>query len=299
MKKLVLILAVLVIAAPAMAVTLSLDNGGDADGWVSINYDKGAGVMPRAFALEVSVDVGNITAYADSVSDASIEPFNVYMGNIQIDGGVIVSRGSPVAPASAPDTPGQLGTSSIIIEMGSLYVPGTSDPCEPATSGTLIKLLCSDCDAVMTVTSNALRGNVVLEDTTVVTPGTSDDVCTTDCYTGPEAAQWELVGKPDGWCSSNIPRQCHCDTDNLSYGKNNYWCSSDDLGVLLAAWNKTFAQIDGLTYSGAPPYTNIPLINADFDHLPYGKNNYRVASPDLGILLGNWNLANLPLPNCP
>ena len=169
MKKLVLILAVLVIAAPAMAASLSIADLGS--GWVAINYNKDAGVMPRAFALNVSVTDGVIDGYVCSVTDGddSIEPFNVYMGNISIDNGNIVERGSPVAPATAPDAPKPLGDASgtLVLEMGSLYVPGTSDPCEPATSGTLIKLHCSVDEFTINVTSNALRGKVVLEDTTV------------------------------------------------------------------------------------------------------------------------------------
>ena len=39
-------------------------------------------------------------------------------------------------------------------------------------------------------------------------------------------------------------------------------------------------------------------ICADSDHLPYGKNNYRVAIPDLTILKANWNIPNGPDPNC-
>ncbi|HUW20535.1 MAG TPA: Calx-beta domain-containing protein [Sedimentisphaerales bacterium] len=37
---------------------------------------------------------------------------------------------------------------------------------------------------------------------------------------------------------------------------------------------------------------------ADFDHLPYGKNNYRVAIPDLTILKANWNITNGPAGTC-
>ena len=289
MKKLMLILAVLVIAAPAMAVTLSLDNGGNTDGWVSINYDKGAGVMPRAFALEVSVDLGTIDAYADSVSDAAVEPFNVYMGNISIDNGNIVDRGSPVAPATAPDTPGQLGTASIVIEMGSLYVPGTSDPCEPATSGTLIKLHCTDCDAVMTVTSNALRGKVVLEDTTVEDKGTSGDVCAPDCagVGAASQAEWDAVGNPQSWCA---PRQCHGDATGTEDGDPKlgyFWVQEGDLGILINGWKQDGTAIGD--YSPAADPTG--WIAADFTRTEDGDPKlgyFRVQEGDLGILINHW-----------
>ena len=288
MKKLVLILAVLAVAAPAMAVTLSLDNSAGG-GWVAINYDKGAGVMPRAFALEVSVDVGNITAYADSTTDSSIEPFNVYMGNIDIDNGVIIGRGSPVAPGSAPDAPNQLPDSSIIIEMGSLYVPGTSDPCEPATSGTLIKLLCDDCDAVMTVSSNALRGNVVLEDTTVETPGTSGDVCEPDCpgVGATSQSEWDAVGNPLSWCN---PRQCHGDANGSENGGTKlgyFWVQEADLGILVAGWKKDGTALGDYT----PAIDPTGWIAADFSRSENGGTKlgyFRVQEADMGILVQYW-----------
>jgi len=37
---------------------------------------------------------------------------------------------------------------------------------------------------------------------------------------------------------------------------------------------------------------------ADFDHLPYGKNLYRVSTPDLIIMKNNWGIANGPAGTC-
>jgi hypothetical protein len=110
-------------------------------------------------------------------------------------------------------------------------------------------------------------------------------------------AQWLDVGKPNCWCSLYAtparPRQCHGDADGISQGKHRYWVSTNDLDILIAAWNKPFADIEGRTLYGTD------LISADFDHLPQGKNEYRVSTNDLDILIANWQVANGPDPDCP
>ena len=112
-------------------------------------------------------------------------------------------------------------------------------------------------------------------------------------YTGPHPDEWESVGSPECWVASINPRQCKGDADGLSEGKQNYWVSTNDLDILIAAWNKSFAEIDGQTVGG------VPLICADSDHLPQGKQEYRVSTNDLDILIANWQIADGPAPDCP
>jgi hypothetical protein len=113
-----------------------------------------------------------------------------------------------------------------------------------------------------------------------------------DCITAdhPDYDEWVTVGEPVCWC---YHRQCHGDTDCKAQGKNKYWVSTDDLDILIAAWNKPLAEIDGQTVN------SVPLICADFDHLPQGKKKYRVSTNDLDILIANWNVADKPDPDCP
>jgi hypothetical protein len=108
-----------------------------------------------------------------------------------------------------------------------------------------------------------------------------------ECYTGSHYDQWFDVGSPACWCANVNPRQCHGDADGKSQGKNKYWVSTEDLDVLIAAWNKPFEQLVG------------NQICADFDHLPQGKSKYRVSTDDLDILVANWNKANAPAADCP
>jgi hypothetical protein len=143
---------------------------------------------------------------------------------------------------------------------------------------------------------------VVIEDPDLVVTVDYPAVCLDfdprlDCYTGPQASEWSDVGKPGCWCSSGHvdanPRQCHGDAARDAQGRYNYWTSTNDLAVLLAAWNLPYADIAGVEENG------IPLICADFDHLPQGRYDYRVSTNDLAILIANWNLNNLPDPTCP
>jgi hypothetical protein len=112
-------------------------------------------------------------------------------------------------------------------------------------------------------------------------------------YTGPQPDQWTAVGQPECWIASINPRQCRGDADGANQGANRFWVSNSDLDVLIAAWNKTYEQLQGQMVGG------IPLICADFDHLPQGPDQFRVSTNDLDILISNWQVANAPAPNCP
>ena len=159
MKKVALVLAVLLFAVPAWAgVTVSVSQVGDTNE-VEIKYavDQGDSNLPRAFALEITVDGTNtvISAPYDIHSD-----FYVYPGSIVISGGVVTNFGTPVATSDS---------NSMTIEMGSLYA--LNDPCvahkyPPPESGTLLKFTVESDDSTVEVCTagNAQRGNVVMED---------------------------------------------------------------------------------------------------------------------------------------
>jgi len=175
--------------------------------------------------------------------------------------------------------------------MGSLY-----DTMAPALEGRLCIITCSEACKV-TVTTNATRGNVVLEDAseaTVDLAGATDvQVGGTVSYTGPQPDEWQAVGNPDCWIASINARQCKGDADGTSQGLQKYWVSTNDLDVLIAAWNKSFAEIDGQSVG------DVPLICADFDHLSQGLQKYRVSTNDLDILIANWQAADGPAADCP
>ncbi|MCK4885842.1 MAG: hypothetical protein KAS96_00575 [Planctomycetes bacterium] len=153
MKKLVLVLAVLIVSLPAMAaVTITADCN---DGVYTVSYATD-GNLPRAFALDITVATGTIDAVGGLSAD-----YDIYPGSIVIIDGDVNDPGSAVCDDSYPDTLGGIGTAGITVEMGSLYADG--DPA-PAASGILFTFTTSEAETVATVTENGIRGGLVMED---------------------------------------------------------------------------------------------------------------------------------------
>jgi hypothetical protein len=296
-KTLVVLLAVMITAPAWAGVAITVTDLGD--GMVGIDYSGTE--LVRAFALDITVDAGTI----DAISGFSVGDDNNGYGifpasfsrNIVVDpvtGDVsdwAVEGYSPVADAGDPGALGGLGTEGITIEMGSLY-----DTKAPPLSGRLCVITTSE-PCKVTVTTNATRGNIVLEDASEavvdLAGATEIQIAGVGGYTGPQPEQWNAVGQPDCWLSSLNPRQCHGDADGTSQGKNKFWVSTIDLDVLIASWNKTFAELDGQMIGG------VPLICGDFDHVSQGKQGFRVSTNDLDILIANWQAAEAPAPDCP
>ena len=260
MKKIISILVVLVFASSAMAaVTLDVEAVDDCtDGWVKITYDSTGGPLPRAFSLKVEVDAGVI----EDVDTSGCEPFNIYMGTIEIVGDQIQWNDpgyTPVAPGDAPDDPCQLGTEKIVLEMGSLYdMSNPSDPNKPLASGDLIKIKVSDTTATMTVTSNALRGKVVLEDTSSEDSGVVVDlnaICNPtppcpidqsswnpgvpDLWMGPEDVAWliDIIDDyPGYYCdvqAQNPPCNPDLDLSSWNPGVPDLWLGPEDVAFII------------------------------------------------------------------
>ena len=170
MKKIVLMLAVLLLAVPAMAevfITVEYED----EGVIAIKYDarEEDPNLVRAFALDICLTGG---ATIDDISDFkvgesnSVDPgYGIFMGSIQIDEeGEVVSYGNPVAPDESPGSVGILGDPNITIELGSLYYDEANapDPC-----GLLCKITVSGtCD--LCITENETRGGIVMEDLSAV-----------------------------------------------------------------------------------------------------------------------------------
>jgi len=298
MKKTIVALSVVMLTAPAWAgVAITVTDLGD--GMAGIDYSGTE--LVRAFALDITVDAGTIDAISDFAVGDDNNGYGIFPAsfsrNIVVDpvtGDVsdwAVAGYTPVADSGDPGALGGIGTDGITIEMGSLY-----DTRAPALSGRLCVITCSE-PCKVTVTTNATRGNVVLEDASEavvdLAGATEIQIAGAGGYTGPQPEEWLAVGQPDCWLSSLNPRQCHGDADGTSQGKNKFWVSTNDLDVLIASWNKTFAELDGQMVGG------VPLICGDFDHTAQGKQEFRVSTNDLDILIANWQAADAPAPDCP
>jgi len=180
MKRILLIVAMLLMAAPVLAAVsiTATDEGG---GVVAVSYTADANV--RAFALDINV--GGVMTIDDicdfNVGDAN--GYGIFPGKfrdyiIPIDPCWFDPCYNPVASLSDPDANDTgLGGNYITVELGSLGAD-----LGLIRSGTLFRLKCNchgGANSTMTIRANATRGGVVLEDGSSVTPTLNG--CTVVC----------------------------------------------------------------------------------------------------------------------
>jgi len=159
MKKIILVMALLMLAGPALAaVTITADcNYGDADE-CAIRY-LATGNDVRAFALDITVSAGKIISVDDEDPNYYVNP-----GSVVIVGGNIT--GSLVCDAvEYAGTKAGLNTDAITTEQGSLYVGDANSPGGAGTgsSGILFSFKV-DTSCTVDVNVNPIRGGVVMED---------------------------------------------------------------------------------------------------------------------------------------
>jgi len=151
-----LALAVILITSPAKAaVYINCTDLGN--GVIELSYDfSEEQVRVRAFSLDISISNGIITSVGNPNPYYLIHP-----GLISInEWGEVEDWGIPVAPSSEPGALGGLGTSSMTIEMGSLYF---GEPNAPPPTGVLLTFTISAACNI-TIQENTARGGVVFED---------------------------------------------------------------------------------------------------------------------------------------
>jgi hypothetical protein len=209
MKRSMFIMMALLLATPAMgAVTITCTQESVAQGSAVVRIDYNVtGTKVRAFALDVSIDancavITNVTGYTGGTGDKyGIFPGTIDLSDLNNPPANIV-WGTPVAPSDDPGAEGTgIGTSRVILEMGSLYDPNLSGP---PNNGTLCKLNLgvagsAGAECHVSIAVETARGGVVLED------GTSVGITSAGCDVGIP---------PDCWFWSG---QCQGDTvgDNL------------------------------------------------------------------------------------
>lgn len=310
MRKMILALAVVLLAAPTWAgVTITLTDLGSNK--IAIGYDATTEAeLVRALALDVTATDGNIVDIDDYAVGDDNGGYGIFPGNFSLHITVNPTTGmvdswddpnyTPVAPADDPGALGGLNTNGITIEMGSLY-----DTMAPAKSGVLCTVTVSEGTTKLCVTGNAIRGNIVMESAAEVVPVEACIdlvVIPPDCFPNTDAARyadWVAYGKPDCWCNSAaiIGRpptqlgdyQCDGDADGKVEGTiTRYRVSLNDLNMIIADWKKKMGA------AGLNPC-------ADIDHKPEGAiTKYRVSLNDLNILIANWKKKDTALPgNCP
>lgn len=309
MKRLSVLLAVLVVAGPALAaVRIIVEPDGNT---AAIKYETD-GEKVRAFALDIAVDAGTIIGISDFIrgeSSAENPGYGIFPANfsryitVDADTGEVaawdIDDYTPVADPCDPGALGGLGTDGITIEMGALYYPpDDNSPNAPPDSGTLCRLTLST-EANVTVSLNEIRGGIVLTDpdvaATVDLVQASATIVSDDgellATSHPDYAEWVAVGRPACWA---YPRQCHGDADGLTEGDAStgiYHVGPQDLNVLVAAW-----QIKEPPHG--PGIASIENgICADFARDKEGNEAtgyYRVGMTDLNRLVANWLVKEPP-----
>jgi hypothetical protein len=299
MRKMILALAVVLLAAPAWA-TVTITVTPISTTKVAINYIvTPESQLVRAFALDVTVTEGTIVDINDYAVGDDNGGYGIFPGNFSLwitvlPNGTVNNwddpNYTPVAPSDDPGALGGIGTSGATLEMGSLY-----DTNEPAKSGMLCTVTVSVGTKTLCVNGNAIRGNIVMEDASeVLLPAPVCHTFITDCFpsTFTTYADWVTYAKPKCWCNTaNDPAatgnyQCDGDGDGATQGIAKYRVYTNDLNLLIPNWQKK------ITDPGINPC-------ADYDHKGQGIAKYRVYTNDLQKLIDNWQKKDTQLPgNC-
>jgi hypothetical protein len=187
MKKVFVVLAVLALVAPAFAaVTITCSAVGKE---VTVGFTNPTGKV-RAFGLEITVDHN---AVITDVNELDVG-YWVHPGSVYILGNVVQDEGSAVASGDK--------TSKLIVEMGSLYAANDPlHPTPPDQAQDLLKFKVSSNDCTVTVTENAIRGGLVMEDGS--TPGITGGTCVINLYPGTCWSDWQCLGQSKGDASCN------------------------------------------------------------------------------------------------
>lgn len=284
MRKVVLMLLVAILAAPAIAaVTITAVDEVPGTGVVSINYvctdadADGAKARLAGIALNITADNGctidGIVAgsFTEGESTEAAPGYGIFMGSIDIQpiDPCDLSQGYAINDAGTPEAdpcdPGTLtGPGEMTIELGALFDDST-DPCDPyknapLASGTLCKLQLSDptaagsCTVTIALEEDS-RGGAVMEDTN---PPSSVDVGT-------------------GFPVSFAALGCDCKGDADGNGKVQFV----DLGVIAGLINN---------YGTGARTKSVETDNPMYDDCGDADDNDKIQFVDLGKIAGWINL---------
>ncbi|MHC5120835.1 MAG: hypothetical protein ACYSO7_04890 [Planctomycetota bacterium] len=302
MKKILVTLLVLALCTPAMAATVTITDNANGTGTVTVTAAGAVNIVGLALDVDATAG-GNITAATSDTATFNIYPDAAYTQ--ELGAGYVYGTGTPIAAQAA--VAGEVAISnSFALSVGALNGDSTAGATGSASVSFTITV---DDNTTIEIKENAARGGIVLtdgsgEDITNGTAGVVSGTITvpTDCIAPAAAtyADWVSLGKPDCWC---YEKQCNGDVDGLSVGsklKGFAHVETNDLNVLLAAWNVKEP-------TKGPGILSIPNgVCADFDHVAVGsklKGFARVETNDLNLLLANWQIKEPTkgpgVPSCP
>jgi hypothetical protein len=188
MKKAILVVAVLMLAAPAWGVVMITCEAKGPEVTVSYDMNDVNGLI-RAVALDITVDnsavIKSVYGYHVGESNEVSTGYGIFPGSIDINAttGDVCDYGTPVRdPCEYPGiTLDGVNTPGVTVEMGSLYYPVTPEsPNAPGSSGVLLKFTV-DCDCNVSIAENAAGGGVVMEDGSSAATNLPDSPCAVVC----------------------------------------------------------------------------------------------------------------------
>jgi len=307
MKKLMLILAVAIVAAPAMA-AITFTAHDDGDGLLRIAYTSNASDEPRGVALEVDLDSDLVLDTTDPANDPPTVDgaYNCFIDSAwdmenTTPGSYDLGEGTPLANADAAGPATGTAEELFAISMGVLDTGG-NQAAGPSSTTNLITLLTSAPAGtyLVTITGDTTRGpdsgvvgSVIASNlsggesaTTIMTfVGEPTECVKSDApfynewlgsdYAGTPTAKW---ASPDCWC---YIWQCRGDTDGIT---GLYKVDTVDLATFVSAFSKGDLKLDQVK------------ICADLDHK---KGLYRVDTTDLGVFVSNFSKGALKVKDCP
>jgi hypothetical protein len=288
MRRFSLIVAMLLVAAPAMATVTITATQRTTVGYcdmVDITYSCSAAEEVRGIAIDAVASAGYTVQSISGYYTGEGPGYGIFPGNFRdvidaADPCWTDPNYTPVAPSGDPDAQAGLGTNAVTLEMGALYTTGNA----PASAGTLCSLQVRPdslpgTPGTLTLTVNSTRGGVVLADGSSVTPVlVPAALAFPDCYPcwlgyAVGYGNWKSVGSPPCWC--NYPYQCDGDSDNSTETIFKYRVYTGDLDAVSASWKARNTS------------TNLNAC-ADFDHGAETIFKYRVYTADLQYLIDNW-----------
>ena len=304
-EKIVMVLAVLLMAAPAMAVVnFTAEDVGGGSGQLKISYICDDGEEPRGIALKVTLSGGNgHISSASDVKSTAVE-YNTYIDWANSNPvSYAVGDGHPLADPTGAGVV-TFPATEFSICMGVLDETGYQLP-GPGTCTNLITIqLHGDSLANVSVTVDADYsrapdggggGGAVGSPLDTNLPLSAIDVAMPiDCMKNdfpPDVLggvdhymNWVYWNKPDCWC---YIKQCNGDADGcLGPGLGPFVVSQDDLEILRTGIN---------VYTGIPAGAEC----ADFDHeTGPGLGPFWISQDDLDILRVYINIYSPTPPDC-
>ena len=246
MKKVMLVIVALLIAAPAMAdVTITAVGGTDCTFTITYAADGDDAIDGKSLisgmALNISVDGGatidSVSEYKDDGESTNSSPgYGIYPGSILFDvNKEVTSHGDPVAPGGDPGAEGDLPSASCTIEVGALYNDDAEPSAAPLDAGTLCKFAVSGACNVSLALESTHRKGIVMEDGSA--PSTINLVPGVVVPCGPPY--------PECWMDEIGGTQCHGNFGGPAYPDTGWAAvNSTDFLALKDAYLGEYGDLD-------------------------------------------------------